>query len=143
MVVQDSTRDPRFAAHPAVTGPEHIRFYAGVPLKTKAGHTIGTVCAIDRSTRSFSHRDIGILQELAGAVMDRIELLQTASTDSLTEALTRRAFKREAELLISAALRHKHDLSCIVLDVDHFKKVNLTLCVRCPTYALCRLNVAS
>lgn len=126
MVVQDSTRDPRFAVHPAVTGPEHIRFYAGVPLKTKTGHTIGTVCAIDRSTRSFSRRDIGILQELAGAVMDRIELLQTASTDSLTEALTRRAFKREAEQLISAALRHKHDLSCLVLDVDHFKKVNDT-----------------
>lgn len=126
MVVQDATRDPRFVVHPAVTGPDHIRFYAGVPLRTKAGHTIGTVCAIDRTPRSFGRRDLDILQELAGAAMDRIELMQTASTDSLTEALTRRAFKREAEQLIAAALRHKHDLACLVLDVDHFKKVNDT-----------------
>ncbi|WP_313531114.1 sensor domain-containing diguanylate cyclase [Shinella sp.] len=126
MVVQDATKDPRFVTHPAVTGPDHVRFYAGVPLRTKAGHTIGTVCAIDRTPRSFGRRDLDILQELAGAAMDRIELMQTASTDSLTEALTRRAFKREAEQMIAAALRHKHDLACVVLDVDHFKKVNDT-----------------
>lgn len=126
MVVQDASRDPRFVAHPAVTGPDHVRFYAGVPLKTKARHTIGTVCAIDRTPRSFSRKDLGILEELAGTAMDRIELMQTASTDSLTDALTRRAFKREAEQLIAAALRHKHDLACLVLDVDHFKKVNDT-----------------
>lgn len=127
MVVPDATKDSRFAAHPAVTGDAHIRFYAGVPLKTKAGHTIGTVCAIDRTPRSFARKDVGVLQELAGAAMDRIELMQTASTDSLTEALTRRAFKRDAEQLIAAALRHKHDLACVVLDIDHFKRVNDTL----------------
>lgn len=126
MVVQDTTRDPRFAHHPAVTGDSHIRFYAGVPLKTRDGHIIGTVCAIDRHTRSFSARDLTILHELAGAAMDRIELLQSAATDSLTEALTRRAFKQEADQFISLALRHQHDLSCIVLDIDHFKNVNDT-----------------
>src|SRR6478752_2292878 len=42
--VQNATRDPRFAHNPAVTGESHVRFYAGVPLKTKSGHVIGTVC---------------------------------------------------------------------------------------------------
>jgi len=126
IIVQDASRDPRFSAHPAVTGADHIRFYAGVPLKTRDGHAIGTVCAIDRRPRSFGARDLAILEELAGAAMDRIELLQSAATDGLTEALTRRAFKQEAEQLISLALRHHHDLSCIVLDVDHFKRVNDT-----------------
>lgn len=126
VVVQDAIKDPRFSQHPSVTGEDHIRFYAGVPLRTKAGHLIGTVCAIDRRPRSFGNRDIGILEELAGAAMDRIELMQSAAIDSLTEAMTRRAFKQEAEQLISLALRHKHDLSCIVFDIDHFKKVNDT-----------------
>lgn len=126
IIVQDASRDPRFSAHPAVTGADHIRFYAGVPLKTRDGHAIGTVCAIDRRPRSFGARDLAILEELAGAAMDRIELLQSAATDGLTEALTRRAFKQEAEQLISLALRHHHDLSCIVFDVDHFKRVNDT-----------------
>jgi diguanylate cyclase (GGDEF)-like protein len=58
--------------------------------------------------------------------MDRIELLQSAATDGLTGVLTRKAFKSESEKLIAQALRHQHDLSCLVLDVDHFKKVNDT-----------------
>jgi diguanylate cyclase (GGDEF)-like protein len=126
IVVQDATRDPRFASNPAVTGEAHIRFYAGVPLKTVDGHTVGTVCAIDRRPRSFGNRDLVILQELAGVAMDRVEVLKSAATDGLTGALTRRAFTEEAARLLSQAGRHNHDVSCIVLDVDHFKKVNDT-----------------
>jgi diguanylate cyclase (GGDEF)-like protein len=126
IIVQDATEDARFSAHPAVTGPGHVRFYAGVPLLTRDGFTVGTVCAIDRSRRSFSHRDLSILQELAGAAMDRIELLQSAATDSLTGVLTRRAFRSEADQLVSQALLHQHDLACIALDIDHFKNVNDT-----------------
>ncbi|KQV32010.1 diguanylate cyclase [Rhizobium sp. Root73] len=126
IVVQDATKDSRFSEHPAVTGESHIRFYAGVPLRTRAGHVIGTVCAIDRRPRSFGNRDLTILTGLAGVSMDRITLLQSAATDSLTEALTRRAFKQEADQLISLALRHQHDIACIVLDVDDFKSVNDT-----------------
>ncbi|WP_275785728.1 sensor domain-containing diguanylate cyclase [Pararhizobium gei] len=126
IIVEDATKDLRFSTHPAVTGETHIRFYAGVPLKTRDGHTIGTICAIDRKPRSFSARDLAVLQELTGAVMDRMELLQSAATDSLTEALTRRAFRQDAEQFISLAIRHQHDLSCIVFDIDHFKTVNDT-----------------
>ncbi|UVC12444.1 sensor domain-containing diguanylate cyclase (plasmid) [Rhizobium sp. TH2] len=124
LIVQDATKDARFANNPMVTGEAHIRFYAGVPLKTREGFILGTVCAIDRRPKSFGARDLTILQELAGLAMDRIELLQSAATDGLTGVLTRRAFKSEAEKLIAQALRHQHDLSCLVLDVDHFKRVN-------------------
>ncbi|MCR6502156.1 sensor domain-containing diguanylate cyclase [Shinella sp. CPCC 101442] len=126
IVVQDATRDPRFASNPAVTGEAHIRFYAGVPMQTADGHTVGTVCAIDRKPRSFGTRDLSILRELAGVAMDRVEALKSAATDSLTGALTRRAFKEEATRILSQARRHNHDVSCIGLDVDHFKKVNDT-----------------
>lgn len=126
LLIQDTTRDPRFASHPVVTGEAHIRFYAGVPLKTRDGYTVGTVCAIDRSPRSFSTRDLGILQEIAGLAMDRVEVMQTAAVDSLTGALTRRAFKEEAARLLSLAARHHQDVACITLDVDHFKRVNDT-----------------
>lgn len=126
LVVPDTQNDPRFRDHPAVTGELGIRFYAGTPLRTRDGHIIGSVCAIHTRPRPFSDRDRTILDELAGVAMDRIELQQVATTDSLTRALTRRAFKSEADHLIATALRHKHPLSCIVLDVDHFKTVNDT-----------------
>lgn len=126
LVVHDATQDPRFSRHPAVTGPEHVRFYAGVPFKTRDGHTVGTVCAIDRAPKHFTDKDLTILTELAGVAMDRIDLLRSAATDGLTGTLTRRAFREEADKLISPAIRHQHDVSCIVLDVDHFKRVNDT-----------------
>ncbi len=126
MIVQDATKDPLFSQHPAVTGEAHIRFYAGVPLKTAEGYVVGTICAIDRRTRSFSHRDLKILEELGGAVMDRLVLMQSAATDGLTGAMTRRAFRDEADRQLSIAARHAQGLSCIVFDVDHFKKVNDT-----------------
>lgn len=47
VVVKNATQDARFAANPHVTGEPHIRFYAGVPLRTRQGHNIGTLCAID------------------------------------------------------------------------------------------------
>lgn len=126
IVVPDATKDPLFAQNPSVVGDDHIRFYAGVPLKTAEGHVIGTVCAIDRRPGSFSRRDLAILEGIAAIAMDRIELLKSASTDGLTGLLNRRAFKDEASQAISSAIRHRQDLACIIFDVDHFKRVNDT-----------------
>jgi diguanylate cyclase (GGDEF)-like protein len=58
--------------------------------------------------------------------MDELELRQAATNDSLTGALSRRAFKEEASRATALALRHHNDLSCIALDIDHFKQINDT-----------------
>jgi hemerythrin len=48
------------------------------------------------------------------------------STDDLTGTLSRRAFMEEAGNLVQLAQRYKHSLSLLMIDVDHFKKVNDT-----------------
>jgi PAS domain S-box-containing protein len=53
-VVEDATRDARFAASPLVAGAPFIRFYAGVPIQSEEGYHLGTLCVIDRAPRVLS-----------------------------------------------------------------------------------------
>lgn len=52
------------------------------------------------------------------------ELRHASSTDSLTGAYNRRFFLETTRKMVSAANRHQLPLSVIVIDVDHFKKIN-------------------
>lgn len=67
LVVEDTLRDLRFADNPLVTGPPHIRFYAGVPVLA-GGQPVGTVCVIDRRPRCLEGWQIAALRTLAGQV---------------------------------------------------------------------------
>jgi diguanylate cyclase (GGDEF)-like protein len=125
-IVEDALADPRFAENPSVTGEPHIRFYGSVPLRTREGHNIGTLCAIDTKPRSLAAAEIAILSDLARIVMDELELRRLATTDSLTGSLSRRGFREEAARDFALARRHKNELSCVVLDVDHLKRLNDT-----------------
>jgi CheY-like chemotaxis protein len=73
MVVPDATQDPRFSTNPLVTGDPGIRFYAGAPLVTAAGHALGTLCVIDRRPRTLGLGQIDELRDLAAQVVDQLE----------------------------------------------------------------------
>ena len=102
--------DPRFCHHPAVTGENHIRFMRAY-LEDAGGICNRNRMCDHRKPESFG-RD-SVLQELAGAAMDRIELQQSAATDSLTGA-SRGVPSNGCRHLVSLALRHQIGLSCIV-----------------------------
>ncbi|WP_192456646.1 putative bifunctional diguanylate cyclase/phosphodiesterase [Musicola keenii] len=75
LVVPDARKDPRFKNNPMVVGDPHIRFYAGIPLRTASGYPIGALSIIDNKPRaSLSARDAHNLQDLATLVMDRLEM---------------------------------------------------------------------
>lgn len=75
MCVPDATHDPRFAHNALVTGPPHIRFYAGAPLVTPAGEGLGSFCLIDSKPRhDFTPEKAKTLATFAGLVMDRMEM---------------------------------------------------------------------
>ena len=64
-VVPDALQDERFADNPLVSGPPHVRFYAGFPLRIPVSDnncgcgtvSIGTICIIDSKPRDFSRPD--------------------------------------------------------------------------------------
>ena len=74
LVVPDAACDPRFADNPLVTDGPKIRFYAGAPLTTKDGHTLGTLCVIDTKPRPRPEAsELSRLTSFARIVVDEIE----------------------------------------------------------------------
>jgi PAS domain S-box-containing protein len=72
--VNDATQDERFADNPLVTEAPHIRFYAGAPIRLSTGEAVGTLCVIDRSPRRLQSWQVNILQEMAQAAGQILEM---------------------------------------------------------------------
>jgi hypothetical protein len=74
-VIPDLSKDPRFEMQPFVCGTPYLRFYAGVPIRSPAGHIIGIYSIVDDKARhDFGDRDLDILKDLAATVMDHLVL---------------------------------------------------------------------
>lgn len=126
LIIENALDDIRFAASPLVIGPPYVRSYAGVPLRTPEGYNVGALCAMDTRPRMFSPADIAILANFANIVCDELELRLIARMDHLTGALTRRGFVEQAEKEIERARRYGRASALVMLDIDHFKRVNDT-----------------
>jgi diguanylate cyclase (GGDEF)-like protein len=126
LIVPDARTDPRFADIPLVIEPPHVRFYIGVPLRTRDGYNIGALCAMDTKVRELTADQIAVMKDLAKLVVDEMELRTAAAIDSLTGAMSRRSFSEEANRDIERARRHDRPLSCVLIDVDDFKSINDT-----------------
>jgi len=72
LVIEDASLDPRFKDNPLVTGSPFIRFYAGVPLFSRGGHALGTLCMIDTKPRTLSESERELLSDLGSLVEDEL-----------------------------------------------------------------------
>jgi len=73
LVVTDAKDDQRFFDNPLVTGSPHVRFYAGMPLRTPEGHVLGTLCALDQAPRELTAEQLEMLDALAGQAVALLE----------------------------------------------------------------------
>ena len=71
-VVEDATTHPLVKDNPLVQ-IDNIRCYAGIPLVTSTGVTLGTLCVIGTEPRSFSDEEMETLRTLARTAMEHIE----------------------------------------------------------------------
>jgi two-component sensor histidine kinase len=77
-VLTNAKTDVRSLTNPLVAGEFGLRFYVGVPLRTRDGFNLGTLCVIDREPRTVSDKQIERLKNLAAMVMDQMELRLSA-----------------------------------------------------------------
>ena len=73
LIVTDATRDDRVRENPAIIDMGVIA-YAGVPLTTSDGETLGALCAIDSSPHPWTSAQIDTLRDLAAAAISELEL---------------------------------------------------------------------
>lgn len=126
-VVEDATRDPRFADNPLVLGEPHIRFYAGTPLHIVGGYKVGTLCLIDRRPRQLDERERALLTDLAGMVEHELAAIQLAILDELTGITNRRGFIMLGQKCLQLSHRQGREASLLFLDLNRFKEINDTL----------------
>ncbi|KAF2268653.1 hypothetical protein CC78DRAFT_540513 [Lojkania enalia] len=90
LVVPDCRLDPRFAHRDYVTMEHGVRFYAGVPITTKAGYHIGVYAISDDSPRAgLSAAEIRFMQDVAAAVMEHLELAKDSGDRNKGERMIR------------------------------------------------------
>lgn len=71
--IGDASLDPRFADNPLVTGGPAVRFYAGAPLLTPTGTSIGTLCVIAPKPGALTVEQKLALESLSKIVMREFE----------------------------------------------------------------------
>ena len=72
-IIQDARADSRALSNPLVAGELGLQFYAGIPLRTRDGYNLGTLCIIDRQPRTLSREELRTLDDLAAIVMNDLE----------------------------------------------------------------------
>ncbi len=65
LVVEDVSKDDRFAHYATVKGSPHLRFYAGAPILDRNGLPLGSVCALGPASREIGAGPLFTLQRLA------------------------------------------------------------------------------
>ena len=78
LVVEDATKDDRFADNPLVTGAPGLRFYAGVPLVDSRRFALGSLCVLDTRPRAITPEQLDSLRWLAKLVVRELEDNQRA-----------------------------------------------------------------
>lgn len=72
-VFRDTHNSPGLMESPLVSGTDGIRFYAGAPLKSPEGYSMGTVCVIDNIPREVTENQMEMLRTLSDIVMNKLE----------------------------------------------------------------------
>jgi signal transduction histidine kinase len=108
LVIDDAREHPQLRENLAIPDLGVVA-YAGIPLQTADGHTLGTFCAIDTRPRRWSESDLATLRDLAASAATEIELrvaLQMARDNAheLERAADRLRLLAETGRLLSASI---------------------------------------
>ncbi|GAA3764482.1 sensor domain-containing diguanylate cyclase [Terriglobus aquaticus] len=132
LVIPDAIADPRFMSNPFVVGEPGIRFYAAMPLNTREGFTLGSLCVMDREPRVLNAGQQDALRALGRQVAAQIELRSSLHKlrDRVAEKDRAERDLRERNRLFSAFMDHSPAIGFIKDASGRFIYYNKLFCER-------------
>jgi two-component sensor histidine kinase len=91
LIVNEATQHAAVRENPAVS-EYGMMAYLGVPIRSKEGHVIGSLCAVDTKPRQWTKSELTALQDIAEILKSEIDLRR--------EIDERRAAEQQQQLLI-------------------------------------------
>ena len=103
--------------------PGQVRTVRG---RRRDGTTFPLEVSLSRTTFEGGPVYVAIVRDVTEAVRARQELFALATKDALTGLRNRRYFLEGAETEFARARRHGRGFSLLIIDADHFKRINDT-----------------
>ena len=140
VVINDTRRDPLMRAILSDIAPSGITSLVVIPVILFDQNVGSLLLRASRFEGSFSLREISfceIVAEAAANALERGHLFESiqkanemlehlAITDGLTGLFNHRFFRQRLEGEFERARRYALPLSCMIMDIDNFKKINDT-----------------
>ena len=146
LLVPNALIDPDWGDNPGVE--LDMISYMGWPVLWPDGQVFGTICVLDRKPNEYGETESDLLyqfkqlvefslrsiyeqhqlDELKGSAShleeERRAYKKLAATDALTGTYNRRAFMDLAKRLFERLQRWGANIAILIVDVDHFKRIN-------------------
>jgi len=135
LVIPDLSQDPRFRNADFVTGEMALSFYAGVPLRTRDGHAVGTLCLLDRRPReTLDVKSMCLLCQLGELAVGAMELrnaqdqthrslLRAVEEDALTGLMSRRGILLHLQRLLGDDMETPPEIAMIEVRLGRIDRV--------------------
>ncbi len=139
VIITDALSDPIMEPVKDIIAPLGIRAIAVLPIIHR-DEVIGTLFLRTSKKKRFTEREIRLCKAVANTtsnalynafLFEKLEnekerLKKLAITDYLTGVYNIRYFYHRLEEEFHRAQRYENPISCIMLDIDHFKRINDT-----------------
>ncbi len=104
--------------------PDRLFSVTVSPIHVQQSHELNGRVLVFRDTTDRSRIESGLRMVTDSLEEANLELERLAHTDTLTELANRRHFFLELEKEVQRGLRHGNGFCLMMLDLDHFKRVN-------------------
>jgi len=97
-----------------------------IRVRNKSGNEFPIEITIAAARIKGQPHFVGVIRDITERLMMEEKLRDLANKDGLTGALNRRAFLEYADKQFKLSQRNDHPLTILMMDLDHFKRINDT-----------------